>query len=255
MLCRLVDPEDVKRCIAEKAVSEGFKSNLCDAYGHYVAVHKLTWIRPRYQRQKGLPRVPSTENVERIIARCSWQYATIFCILRDCGAMPEELHRVKRPDINLDAGTVNLPGCKYHKPRVGKLKTATVDLLCRYLLTHLGDFPFPNYDKQYEAWRRARNDVAEKFGDPSIKGIRLYDLRHYFGTHHFRKIKNILATKEAMGHTRIETTLVYTKLVTSDVGEFTCAVAKTVDEAKALVEDGFEFVCEIEGVKLFRRPR
>ena len=69
--CDLENPEDVKLCIAEKLVSIGFKSNLCDAYTHYVRCHGLAWTRPRYKREKGLPKVPSTENVEKIIARSS----------------------------------------------------------------------------------------------------------------------------------------------------------------------------------------
>ncbi len=253
--CDLGDPEAVKRVIADKAVSDGFKSNLCDAYGHYVECHGLTWTRPRYKREKGLPRVPSTENVERIIARCSWRYATVFSVLRDVGAMPEELHRVKLRDINLDAGTVNLPGCKYHKPRVRNFRSQTVAMLKRYLGVNPREQPFPTSRQMYEAWRRARNNIAKNLHDPQIKAIRLYDLRHYFGTHHYRRTRDILATKEAMGHTRIETTLIYTKLVYFSEGEFTCAVAKTVDEAKALIEEGFSYVCEVEGVTLFRKPK
>ena len=34
-----------------------------------------------------------------------------------------------------------------------------------------------------------------------------------------------------------------------------CKVAKTVKEAKELVERGFEYVCEVEGVQLFRKRK
>ena len=127
--CDLWDPETVKALLSEKKVSDGFKSNLCDSYGHFLDCHGLNWVRPRYKRVKGLPRVPSTENVERIIARCSWKYATVFCVLRDVGAMPEELHRVERQDINQETGAINLPGCKYHLPRVRKVKAETLALM------------------------------------------------------------------------------------------------------------------------------
>jgi len=33
------------------------------------------------------------------------------------------------------------------------------------------------------------------------------------------------------------------------------AVAKTVDEARGLIKAGFEYVCDIEGVKLFRKRK
>jgi hypothetical protein len=32
-------------------------------------------------------------------------------------------------------------------------------------------------------------------------------------------------------------------------------VARTVEEAKALVEVGFEYVCDVEGAKLFRKRK
>jgi hypothetical protein len=93
--CNFRDSESVKQLIASKQVSVGFKSNLCDAYEHYLRCHGLRLNRPRYKREKGLPKVASAENVEKIIARCGWRYATVFSVLRDTGAMPEELHRVK----------------------------------------------------------------------------------------------------------------------------------------------------------------
>jgi len=37
--------------------------------------------------------------------------------------------------------------------------------------------------------------------------------------------------------------------------EFHSAVAKTVDEAKALIETGFESVCTHEGLMLFRKRK
>ena len=46
--------------------------------------------------------------------RCRWRCATVFSVLRDVGAMPEELHRVKRRDVDLDTGALNLTGCKFH---------------------------------------------------------------------------------------------------------------------------------------------
>jgi len=37
--------------------------------------------------------------------------------------------------------------------------------------------------------------------------------------------------------------------------EFVCKVAKNVDEAKALVESGFDCVTDVEGMKLFRKRK
>lgn len=37
--------------------------------------------------------------------------------------------------------------------------------------------------------------------------------------------------------------------------ECTCAVVKTVDDARKLIEAGFDYVTEIDGVKLFRKRK
>jgi hypothetical protein len=114
--------------------------------------------------------------VERIIARCRWRYATIFLIIRDVGAMPEKLRRVKRRDIDLDVGALNLPGCKFHKPRVRKVKAETLAMLKRFLTDNLSEQPFPSYSKMYDAWRRARKPLSGNLDNPQIKTIRFYDL-------------------------------------------------------------------------------
>jgi hypothetical protein len=37
--------------------------------------------------------------------------------------------------------------------------------------------------------------------------------------------------------------------------DYVCKVAKTVEEAKRLLEEGFDHVTEIEGKKLFRKRK
>ena len=37
--------------------------------------------------------------------------------------------------------------------------------------------------------------------------------------------------------------------------KFICKVAKTVDEAKALIEEEFKYLCKFEDVKLFRKRK
>jgi hypothetical protein len=37
--------------------------------------------------------------------------------------------------------------------------------------------------------------------------------------------------------------------------EYTCKVVETVDETKTLIETGFEYVCEINHAKLFKRRK
>jgi len=59
-----------------------------------------------------------------------------------------------------------------------------------------------------------------------------------------------------LGHKSIKNTLVYTQLVDfKNDDEYVCKVAKTVEEAKTLIENGFEYVCEMGDIKLFKKRK
>jgi hypothetical protein len=56
-----------------------------------------------------------------------------------------------------------------------------------------------------------------------------------------------------LGHKNIQNTLLCTQLVNFENDDFHSATAKSVEEAQKLVESGFEYVCEFDDVKLFRK--
>ena len=49
--------------------------------------------------------------------------------------------------------------------------------------------------------------------------------------------------------------LKYTQLINFKSDEYSCKVARTVEEATVLVEAGFEHVCDFEEAKLFRKRK
>jgi len=56
---------------------------------------------------------------------------------------------------------------------------------------------------------------------------------------------------QLLGHRNIKNTLVYTQLITFEDDEYVCKAASNVKEAAELVEAGYEYVCDMETVKLF----
>jgi len=85
--------------------------------------------------------------------------------------------------------------------------------------------------------------------------IRLYDFRHYYATMLYHKTKDILYVKEQLGHKIIETTLIYTHLIRFSDEEYISAVAMNLKEACELIEAGFEYVTQKDGIMLFRKPK
>ena len=169
--------------------------------------------------------------------------------------MPIELHRTRLRDIDLQNGAINVIGCKGHLPRTLPLKPKTLAMLKQYLIENNKEYPFPSSKRLYGTWRRLRNALAKKLENLRIKQIRLYDLRHFFGTMTYHKTKDILHTKRLMGHSNIETTLIYTHLVDFKTDEYTVRVADNLQEACKLVEAGFEYITEINKNRIFRKRK
>jgi hypothetical protein len=74
----------------------------------------------------------------------------------------------------------------------------------------------------------------------------------------YHRTKDILHVKQVLGHKRIENTLIYVQLAEElfrDQEEYISKVAKTEAEACVLVDAGFDFVCDFNGNKIFRKRK
>lgn len=58
-----------------------------------------------------------------------------------------------------------------------------------------------------------------------------------------------------LGYENIKNTLVYTHLIDFEGDEYHSAVAKSVEEARKLLETGFEYVCQKDDLMLFRKRK
>jgi integrase len=256
----LDDPESVKTYVATSNLNEGYKRNLIMAYEHYVKTYGLTWTKPKYQENAKMPKIPQESKIENIMTNSPLKLRTAIAISTDTGLRPVELMRLTLRDVDLQNGKVYPETAKHGSPRVLTLKNRTLNLLNKYLAQYNAktDHIFGTWNSErYAKWfRHYRNKTAEKLQDPSIKTIRLYDLRHYFATMTYHKTRNILFTKQQMGHRKIETTLIYTQLLQFDQDDnYTCKVAQNIQQATELIENGFEYVTEMEGLKLFRKRK
>ncbi len=106
------------------------------------------------------------------------------------------------------------------------------------------------------AWRKFRDRLSDTLKDPQLRTIPLRILRHYYATMLYDKTKDILLVMQRLGHKKIETTMFYTQLIAfAENEEYTCKTAKDVHQASKLIEAGFQYVTDIDGIKLFRRRK
>jgi hypothetical protein len=71
----------------------------------------------------------------------------------------------------------------------------------------------------------------------------------------YHKTKDILHVKEMLRHRSIDNTLIYTQLISFENDDFHVKVAKTLKEDKELIEAGFEYVTERDGLKIYRKRK
>ncbi|MGC9345653.1 MAG: hypothetical protein ACP5ER_02515 [Candidatus Bathyarchaeales archaeon] len=78
---------------------------------------------------------------------------------------------------------------------------------------------------------------------------------HWKVTMEYHRTKDILHVKQMLRHKSIQNTLIYTHLVNFKDDQFTCKIARTLKEAESLIEAGFDYVTDMDGVKLFRKRK
>jgi hypothetical protein len=72
----------------------------------------------------------------------------------------------------------------------------------------------------------------------------------------YHKTKDILHVMRLLGHRNIKNTLLYTQLIQEDEDEkYISKTARSINEARVLVEAGFEYICEVDGFKLLRKRK
>ncbi len=106
---------------------------------------------------------------------------------------------------------------------------------------------------------KLRKTLARKLNNPRFHKIHLHTLRHYKATMEYHKTKDILHVQYILGHRNILNTMIYINIeravFTQTDNTYTCKTAKTIEEATQLIENGFEYITEMDGLKIFRKRK
>jgi hypothetical protein len=71
----------------------------------------------------------------------------------------------------------------------------------------------------------------------------------------YNKTRDILHVMKILGHKIIQNTLLYAAYQLPRRGRIYFKIASTVEEAKQLIEVGFDYVCDVDSAKLFRKRK
>jgi integrase len=253
----LLDSESVKTSIAQQDTwCEGRKSNAVNIYTQLLNTIGQKWNPPTYRRIRKLPFIPTESELDQLIAGCGKKTAAFLQTMKETGARCGEIWRLKWIDVDLQNSIITVTPEKGSNPRQFKVSGK--------LIAMLNSLPRED-EKMWRAklrtirrtYQHSRARIAEITKNPRLKRITFHTFRHWKATMEYHKTKDILHVMRMLGHRNINNTLKYTQLIKTEDDDFISKAAKTVEEACALIELGYEYVTEFQdqGIKIFRKRK
>jgi len=253
----LFDPGSVKDVIA-RYERWGVHSKLMAvaAYTVFASLNEIPWKPPRYHQERKIPFIPLESEIDALISSTGKKMSACLQLLKETGMRIGEACRLKWTDMDVENNgvTVNNPE-KHSQPRMFKVSSRLIAMLNtlprrnEYVFEHMK----PNDAGSYLTYHRKR--VAYKLQNPRILSIHIHTLRHWYATMEYNRTRDILHVMRQLGHRKIENTLLYTQIIQFESDEYHSAVASGVEEARKLLEAGFEYVATHENQMLFRKRR
>jgi integrase len=252
-----MNTDDVKQAIGYSKLSNSSKCSYTLAYEWFTKANGLTWQKPRYKWNLPIPIMPTTDQVNKIISATTRKFATIFKLMAETGVEGEELHRTHRNQFDQTQAIISIKGLKGHDSANYKLKPHIAQMLREYLTQYQKDYPFPQPKVMSGMWRRARNTASQNHNDPTLKTIPMKNLRNYSGAQFYLNYdKDAIGTMRHLRHKKLETTMHYLRAIVLDQEpEYVCRTAKTIEEDTQLINAGFQYVTERDGIKLYRKRK
>jgi integrase/recombinase XerD len=253
----ILNPNAVLEYLAKASLNDTTKHDYTKTLNCFYRYLDIKWQVPSYKPLQKIPFVPTEQEIDILIANTSKTVSTLLQLLKETGMRVGEALALKWTDIDFERKTVRITAEKGSLPRILPLSEKCLTMLNR--LPRKSEKIFPSKTSLDSRFYVQRKRIAHKLCNPRLLRIGFHTLRHWKGTMEYHKTKDIIHVQRLLGHKNIQNTLVYitieNALFTEANDEFHVRTAKTVEEACKLVEVGFEYVTEIDGVKIFRKRK
>ncbi len=195
-------------------------------YSHTAPRDWPTLQRIRVQKEKRLPDVLSIDELRELIGAVrKLRYRTYFSTVYSLGLRRNEGLHLQVPDIDSARMLVHVRRGKGAKDRFVPLPARTLTLLREYWVTHRNPvwlFPDIGSDPRQavssdrpmskDGVQHAMQRVVHQLG--WRKAVSIHTLRHSYATHLLEAGVNLRLIQQYLGHSSLQTTMVYLHLTT-----------------------------------------
>ena len=165
-------------------------------------------------------RLLSIEECRQLLEACPQELYPIYFTFLNSGLRKAELENLEWDDIEFDRRKIKVQRKTFWKPKTGEREVPiNSPLMSLFKDLHLkneqglqSNFVFPHNDgsKIKTKLRERLIRIAEQAGIKRLS--RVHDLRHTFASHLVMKGVDLPTVKELLGHSNIETTMIYAHL-------------------------------------------
>ncbi|MDN3594162.1 site-specific tyrosine recombinase/integron integrase [Zunongwangia endophytica] len=176
----------------------------------------------RPKKSRYLPIVLSDREVLKLIqVTRNLKHRAIIALLYSAGLRIGELLNLKRSDIDFSRNVIHVKQGKNRKDRVVNLSETVKPLLNNYLMTYEPrNFLIEGRDYKSYTPSSVRNFLKISCKQAGIsKRVTPHTLRHSYATHMLENGVDIRYIQELLGHSKPETTMIYTHVAQKDLNK------------------------------------
>ena len=183
----------------------------------------------RIAEPERLPGVLSPEEVALLLAHApSLKYRAALSLAYGCGLRVSEVANLKVADIDSSRMLIRIEQGKGRRDRFAMLSPDLLDLLRQWwLVKRPRGWLFPGQQPAQPITTRQLNRACHAAADAAKldKRVSMHTLRHSFATHLLERKTDIRVIQVLLGHRKLETTAIYTRVALKTIREVTSPLA------------------------------
>ena len=237
-------------------------------------INRIEWEKPTYQREEYQRPLPAKKHITSLLGSAGRILYLKLRISETTGLRPIEVVKLKVKNLDVTHNSISPTTAKHGCARILSIPPELTQALQKYAILNgrnpddtIFNNPSGSFLKASRAYqsnfRELKKKLAKKTNDPIYLQVKLYDLRHWFGTETYMRERDIPITSNAMGHKDYNTSARYIHLAkVLEMGEIDGYITKTVkmgqpdsqQRAIDLFNAGFTYKMEMDGYKYFTKP-